>query len=60
MFRVTPLSGNYYAFEMVEIDDELKNIQDFISTGDVVILCQELSDLEQYLGIKVEDIEMVR
>lgn len=46
---------------MVEIDEvaeEVENIQEFINSGDVVLLCGDLEQLEEY-GIFGEDIEIV-
>ncbi len=56
MYRVVKL-GRFYA-KKVDFDEDIENIREFVESGDVVILCVELEELEDY-GIELEDIEVI-
>ncbi len=58
MYRVIKIRGKFYGIEIDSIDDDIENIEGFIETGDPVILCDELEDLEIF-GIDETEIKMV-
>lgn len=58
MYRIVKMSGKVYALEIDNIEDDIENIEEFISTGDSVILCEDLSDLYD-LGIEKDEIVIV-
>ena len=62
MYRVVILSGTAYAKEIdMKDEDELENIQTFVSEGTPVILTQDLEDLESWdIGFNTDDIVIVR
>lgn len=59
MYRVTKLSNKYYGVEIADIADEVDNIADFLSNGDVVILGDTLEDIAVLLELELDDIEIV-
>lgn len=58
MYRVIVLSGKPWALEIDQVEDDLDNIEEFVSSGGVVLLVDDLSDLSEY-GIDPDDIEIV-
>jgi len=56
MYRVVKL-GRFFAMQ-VDFEKDVDNIQEFVSSGDVVLLCDDLSLLEDF-GISESDIEIV-
>lgn len=58
MYRVVVLSGKPYAREIDDVRADVVNISQFLDTGDVVILCEDLEDLEPF-GIEKDSIEIV-
>jgi hypothetical protein len=63
MFRVTKLSGKWYGYEMGPsryMDrEEIENMFEMVEqAGDVIMLCEDLSDLEEY-GVDPEEVIMV-
>ncbi len=58
MYRVVLLGGKPYALEVETVTDDEENINNFLDTGDVVLFCQDLEDLEVF-GIDKDDIEIV-
>jgi len=62
MFRVTRMSGNYYAMKLADdasaIEDDAENIHQFASEGNPVIIVDELEELED-LGTDPGDVEVV-
>ena len=58
MYRVVKISNKYYGVEIDSVDDDIENMEGFIETGDPVILCDELEDLEIF-GIDETEIKMV-
>ena len=57
MFRVTKMSGIFYAKEIINLENEdtIDDINIFVSESTPVILCMELEDLD-VLGIDENDI----
>lgn len=59
MYRVTIMSGNYYAVKMTKTSEkEFEEIETFACDGVPVILVADLEDLE-YLDIDVNDVQLV-
>ena len=58
MYRVVKISNKYYGVEIDSVEDDMKNIESFIETGDPVILCDELDDLEIF-DIDMSEIKMI-
>ena len=63
MYRVTKMSGTYYAMEInddwYEDQDEIENIKEFSSSGTGVILIEDLDDLAYNFDIEVDEIQIV-
>lgn len=60
MLRVMKMSGKWYGINSdLTDDDEIKNIEVFVSEGTPIILVNDLSDLED-LGIDASEVEMVK
>lgn len=58
MFRTTKLGSKWYALQVDEIDDEeLENLNTFISEGSIVILSDSLDTVQEFLD--GEEIEIV-
>ena len=57
MFRVVSMPSKFYAMK-VDLDTDIENIKAFIDSGETVILCDSLTDLEE-LGIHIDEIEAV-
>lgn len=54
------MSGKWYGINSdLTDDDEIKNIEVFVSEGTPIILVNDLSDLED-LGIDASEVEMVK
>ncbi len=58
MYRVTQVSGKWYAIQIRDVYEDQENIETFVQEGTPVILCQDLSDLGD-LGIDVDEVEIV-
>lgn len=56
MFRVTVLSGKAYAVQVDDLMDDEDNIEEFVASGDVVLLCEDLEDLEPF---GIDDVQIV-
>ena len=56
MYRVVKLTSQIYAIK-IKFDEDTDNIKEFINSGDVVILCDRLEDLEKF-GIHRNEIEL--
>lgn len=46
MYRIVKLSGKYYGCKIDDLEDDLENIEIFVSEGTPVILCDEIEDAE--------------
>ena len=58
MYRIVKSSGKVYAYEITSIEDDIENIEEFISSGDVILLCEDFEDLYEF-GINKDEIEIV-
>ncbi len=60
MYRVLKMSGKVYAFDFGDsVNDEAEDIQEFLDSGDVVLLGDDLEDIAEIIGINAEEIEIV-
>lgn len=59
MIRVTKLGRKLYAFEFEDLWSEQDNIEEFLNAGDAVLLCNEVDDAANLLGVAASDIEIV-
>ena len=51
--------GLWYAVEVVSVEDELENIEAYVSEGSVVAFCDDLESAADDLEINAEDIRLV-
>lgn len=59
MYRVTVASPQTYAIEIdIEVDEDVKDIIELVTSGDVVILCDSLDDLTDY-GISIHEVKLL-
>ena len=58
MFRIVGMSGKVFALKIDSVEDDAENITDFVTSGDIVMLCDDLEDLSK-LGIDVKGIQIV-
>jgi len=49
MFRAVKEGRTWYALEIESLEDDIENIQEFVDSGQPVILVNEIDDLEQLL-----------
>ena len=59
MFRIVRLSGKYYGYEFSDIESEAEDIMDFVNSGDIVILCDDVENFADEYGIDINDITIV-
>ena len=59
-FRVVKMGIKYYAYEVSIVYDDADNIQEFIESGDVVLLGETLEDIASVLNVDVDEIEVVK
>lgn len=57
MLRLVLMQGTWYGRE-VDIKEDTDNIQEFVVTGDVVILVEDLSSIEDVFSIPAGDVVM--
>jgi len=58
MYRVTKMSGKYYAIEINSIEEDAESIESFTNDSIPVIIVGELYELEK-LDIYESDVELV-
>ena len=59
MIRVVCMRNKWYGKKLYKLDDEaLEDIENFIESGEPVILCNSLDELED-IGVDIAEIEMV-
>lgn len=59
MFRVSKMSGAYYAAEFDDLERELPNLEGLLEAGDHVLLVVDLDDAARAFDIDVDDIVVV-
>lgn len=60
MIQIIKLSNTFYAKEIeIDIYSQREDIKTFLSEGTPVILCNDLSDLEE-LGIDISEVHFVK
>ena len=52
MYRVTFMSGTWYAIEIISIKHDVSNIQSFVEDGITVILTDDIEGLQEEMGIE--------
>ena len=55
MYRVSKQGGQYYALEIDSVESDTENIDIHVSSGEPVILCDNLSDFKEF-GIDPNDV----
>lgn len=59
MYRVVITQPQTFAVEIdIKIDEHVEDIIELVTSGDVVILCDNLKDLTEY-GISIDEIEIL-
>lgn len=58
-YLVVCMSGKFYVREIGDLEDHIDNIQDHISNGDIVLLCDDVEHLKETIGISDCEIVMV-
>lgn len=58
MFRAARTAEKFYAVQ-IELTHDIDNIEEFLNSGDITILCNRLEDLEGY-RIGTDEIKIVK
>ena len=58
MYRVIKLGKNIFAME-VNLPQDVKNIEEFVCSGDVVLLTEELYEVAELLNIEEDEIQIL-
>ncbi|MCL5266681.1 MAG: hypothetical protein M1469_01080 [Bacteroidetes bacterium] len=58
MIRITAMSGKFYGYEIDSIEDDAENIEEFVHTGEPVLIVESLGDAQSF-GVDINVIEMV-
>jgi hypothetical protein len=56
MYRMTLMSGKWYSVEINNIDDDIENITDFIESGDIVALTDDIDWFAEEIGVERNEI----
>ena len=57
MIRIVVMRSGYFGLEIPSVKDDLENIEEFVSSGETVILVDSLDALSQ-IGIEVAEVKM--
>ncbi len=52
------MSGKFYGYEIDSIEDDAENIEEFVHTGEPVLIVESLGDAQSF-GVDINVIEMV-
>lgn len=59
MFRLTLISGKWYANEIDDVENHQETIQELVEQGSIVALCDDLEWFADELGIEKDDIQVI-
>lgn len=54
MIRAVEMGGVWYTYDFFDVEDQVDEIQDFVLSGSLVVICEEVSDLQELLGDDIE------
>lgn len=58
MYRIVAMGSGLYCGEIDSIEDDVENLNDFVSQSEPCILIEDLEDLEKF-GLSEDDLIMV-
>lgn len=59
MYRITKLSGKYYACKFDSVAEECNEIQDLLDSGDIVTLTDDIEYFCDTFDIDKDEVEIV-
>lgn len=58
-YRVVKLSGKIYANVFRSLFEATKNISEFVDNGDIIMICDDLEGVADFLGVSINEIVVV-
>lgn len=58
MYRIIKMQNKIYAMKIRDIEDDIKNIESFLESGDVVMISESLESVANLLSINEDEIEI--
>ena len=59
LYRLTFMSGRWYALEIIDVASDLNEIENFAREGTLVLICDDLDWFASQMGVEKEDIFIV-